>query len=185
MSRTIIQGNGHKLCYIHIPCTGGRSVMHALHLLPSHTTAADARRRHPDLTGTFAVVRSPFTLAVSWYNRIHGHDEDVAKFRAWAEAGFPHNLIPLENSGLRADPLDQSAWIDNETTVFAYPRLDAAASWAASLCGISRRSVAQHGTWRKTVPWRDYYNAATAEAVRLRWGGILLRAAFPISEILA
>jgi len=73
MSRTIIAGNGHKIGYVHIPCTGGRSVMHALGLLPSHATAAELRRRHPDLTHVVAIVRSPFTLLVSWYNRISQH----------------------------------------------------------------------------------------------------------------
>ena len=159
--------------------------MHALHLLPSHTTAEDAKRRRPDLTGTFAVVRPPFTLIVSWYNRIHAHDENVAKFRAWAAAGFPHNLIPLENSGLKAAPLDQTEWIDEETKLFTYPNLNAAADWAAKLCGVPRRGVGQFGTWKKSVAWRDYYDAATAEAVRSRWGDILLRAAFPASELLA
>jgi len=183
MTRTIIAGNGHKLGYVHIPCTGGRSVMHALGLLPSHTTAAELRRRHPDLTGTFAMIRSPLTLLVSWYNRIHGHDEDAARFREWASEGFPHKLIPLEGGGLKADPLDQLAWIDDDTTVFLYPRLQDAASWAAEECNARVRRVAQHGTWAKTRGWRDYYDDATADAVRSRWSATFERFAFPKTEL--
>lgn len=181
MTRNIVAGNGHKLGYIHIPCTGGRSVAQALGLLPSHATAA-LMRKHADITGTFTVVRSPFTLAVSWYNRLHHHDENVEAFRPWLAAGADVKDIPLVNGGT-ASPLSQLDWIDETTVVFCYPDLQAAADWAAHICGKPRRRVGRHGTWPKTVEWWEYYDSATTRMVERRWADVLARFAFHATEL--
>lgn len=167
----IMRLNDKAAIFIHIPRTGGRSVFRAFpEMQRAHITAEVARRWYPDECdegALFTIVRHPCGQVLSWFRNVYP-TKSSAEFRDWLRIAYDGQLQPLARASGAVSPLDQTAWVDEDTTVFKYPDLQGAVTWACHRLGLSPREPGQVGRRGGSLAWHDWYDVAAERFVRER-----------------
>lgn len=197
----MIISDSHRLVFIHIPKTGGSAVTHELATLGvwnlkeltrgnargwqtfyhrkdkylMHCGVNMLRPEHRDYL-RFAVVRSPFTWALSHFNKLEkkaGRESTPENFRAWLALPEP----PLLPSAIGRH---QHCWIDDQTRILRFETLaaDLAALMAevGVMCHLGPPIPGQESVSSRA---REFYNAEAERRVVDLWREDFERFGYP------
>ena len=168
MGAPILRGtNGYTAIFLHIPYTGGRSIIEALGMEQEHVTARTARFRWSfecNYGALFSVVRHPLDHALSYFCQTHSWPT-VEAFRLWIQEGYRETRIKL-SPRTTVNPFNQWEFLDAGVTIFRYPDLQAAVDWASQRCGKVRRLVQWTGRSREHRDWERWYDDESRALVR-------------------
>lgn len=103
---TILEGYAPgEVCFIHIPRTGGRSVVEATGLETSHQPWFRRSSKVPILY-SFTVLRNPWEQIASWYHSNNIRKRYQLSLSEYVIAGFPDIKTMEEN------PRNTGSWLD-------------------------------------------------------------------------
>jgi len=176
--RNVIPGSKRQGLFVHVPRTGGRSLLRVFNCPSSHYPAAEHRRRIPkdvwDSLWKFAVVRNPWDHYVSMWLCSHGRGnpadvrDEIPAFRRWITDGG----IGLKVWGgiARVNALDQLAFVADKEgeilldRVYIFPQLQDAADDAHKILGTRKAEVPYVGKSPR-LHYREYYDDECRQAV--------------------
>lgn len=175
----LIPGKKQPALFVHIPRTGGQSLVRALGCTQdTHLTAVNLRACVPESLWEeslrFSIVRNPWDHYVSWYLYAHGlgNPNDLAgeipRFREWVKAGCHRWPCKWENPQC-VDPLDQLGFVCDPggellVRVLFFPHLRQVYGFIVYRTGMPRREL-PHIAKAVRLPFRDYYDDASRQIV--------------------
>lgn len=168
----LIEGKRQPALFVHIPRTGGQSLVRALACKrDTHLTAMNLRACVPEhlwlKSLKFSIIRNPWDHYVSWYLHSQGlgNSEDLAseipRFRAWVKGGCQRRPCKWENPKA-IDPLDQLAFLCDPgghllVRPFFFDHLQQVYEFIVRQTGAPNREL-PHAAKAVRLPYWDYYD---------------------------
>ncbi len=184
----LIKGEYNRGWFVHVPRTGGTSLVRGLGITDDHRPAISKRRHARALWNnawTFGFVRNPWERVLSWFV-FHRDRRDQKgswrhyqiEFREWAKAGCP--VHDGWHKWLREDVPDPTRAADFFCDQDGKIIVDAILQWEhyrREMAVIQARLGITCSGWPRAVvsnhpgPYQDYYDAASRDVVaeRGRW----------------